>query len=286
MAITPAMIEEMLERLFLKHRESMVQEIIKAVTPPVVAPAAAAPATPRYSMEDIHTFYLWAARRAEWDGPYYINRRGDVMGDDLCWRGRYNGTYIKKVEEPELSTDCLVLEKELRNWVPPATPGGLATLVAPVTPAASVSVPPATTPAATPAVAPAAPTPAPDPSTHPKGIKYNTRYFWEITYSLWYHGDRVTIPTEYKKYMHLEGAFLGAYMEQYDIDGLFEKDEDGEMNEYHKVCDLIDYFPNWSTISEKWKRVFQTYSWTETDHIRLLDTLYWAERQECFRVLL
>ena len=146
--------------------------------------------------------------------------------------------------------------------------------------------PPLTTPLAPHTPVPVTTPAAPDPSTHPKGIKYNTRYFWEITYNLDYNGDRRTIPAEYKKYMHLEGAFLGAYLEDYKLHGEFEKDEDGETKEYHEVCDLIDYFPNWSTISEKWKRVFQTYSWTETDHIRLLDTLYWAERQECFRVLL
>lgn len=88
-------------------------------------------ATAPYSFEDIHTFYPWAARRADCYGPYYINRRGDVMGDDLYWCGRYDGMSIIEMEEPELSTDCLVFEGEHRNWVPPAVPGGLATLVAP-----------------------------------------------------------------------------------------------------------------------------------------------------------
>lgn len=94
---------------------------------------------PTYSLKDIHTFYVWTCE----DGRYFINRRGDVLSQEGEWLGQYDGTSINYTREPEFSTDFLVLEEGRRNWVPPAAPGGLATLVAP---------------------APAVPAPAPTPA--------------------------------------------------------------------------------------------------------------------------
>jgi hypothetical protein len=180
MAITPTMMEEMLEKMFLKHRESMIQDIVKALSP---------------------------------------------------------------------------------------------------------SAEPAPQPTPQPAPAPA---PVPPPITIPaapkKDTKYNQYYFWEICRIPGYRGANKTPPTPYSDYFNLKGPFLGAYSEKYALMEGLADDEDGNKKLDEALGYIIDYYPRWNEISSNWKKVFKECNWTEENHNMLLETLWWAEKQEIYRI--
>ncbi len=145
---------------------------------------------------------------------------------------------------------------------------------------APVPVPTAPVPAA---ATPASPTPAPAISaaspaaTSAAPRKRREPIILEIQHTLGYRGSS-RIPAKYAKYAHMEGEHLRAYIRSHMGKRMDEI-------KWATPEEILDEYPHWSALQPKYKELFAECGWTEEDHHRFCSTLYWADHEDCYRVI-